>query len=183
MLRRADNASLTYRARMFGKVDLVFAVGKTKQFVIARKVPRSEVQVWQDGQREYPRSVALPSLGRTYWNFVDRWWWDNDGLSAEQVHALLVTQLQRQQARIERAQAVVAMGAEPRPVQRGQIPDDVKQFVWQRDQGACRNCGATVELQFDHVIPVALGGSSDAENLQILCGPCNRRKSAGITIR
>src|SRR5262249_38150822 len=42
-------------------------------------------------------------------------------------------------------------------------------------------CGATNELQFDHVIPVALGGGSSADNLQLLCGPCNRRKGAGLT--
>ncbi|MGA3352888.1 MAG: recombinase family protein [Acidimicrobiales bacterium] len=33
----------------------------------------------------------------------------------------------------------------------------------------------------DNVIPVALGGSNNAENLQILCGPCNRRKGAGLS--
>jgi 5-methylcytosine-specific restriction endonuclease McrA len=60
------------------------------------------------------------------------------------------------------------------------IPDDVKLFVWQRGQGACVKCGSNVELQFDYVIPVSLGGASTPENLQILCGPCNRTKSNSI---
>ncbi|MCR6491541.1 HNH endonuclease [Cellulomonas sp. P24] len=63
------------------------------------------------------------------------------------------------------------------------MPDDVKQFVWNRDGGRCRHCGAVYELQFDHVIPVAMGGSSVPENLQVLCGPCNRSKAAGLTVR
>ncbi|QDG90898.1 HNH endonuclease [Pseudarthrobacter sp. NIBRBAC000502770] len=63
------------------------------------------------------------------------------------------------------------------------IPDDVKVFVMQRDAGSCRACGATTELQFDHIIPIAMGGSNEAQNLQILCGPCNRSKSAGLTVR
>jgi 5-methylcytosine-specific restriction endonuclease McrA len=70
-----------------------------------------------------------------------------------------------------------------RPRRRDVILDDVKQFVWMRDRGRCRNCGAQVELQFDHIIPFAMGGSSEPQNLQILCGPCNRRKSAGLTMR
>ena len=78
---------------------------------------------------------------------------------------------------------MVAMGERPQPSARGAIPDDVKQFVWTRDEGRCRNCGSQTELQFDHIIPVALGGATVAENLQVLCGPCNRRKSAGLTVR
>jgi hypothetical protein len=134
-------------------------------------------------QRAYPQPVSVDSKNRVYWNFVDRWWWDNDGLDASQVHALLVTKMQREQGRIERAQAMVAMGQAPQPSVRGSIPDDVKQFVWTRDEGRCRNCVAQTELQFDHIIPVALGGATVADNLQILCGPCNRRKSAGLTVR
>jgi 5-methylcytosine-specific restriction endonuclease McrA len=45
------------------------------------------------------------------------------------------------------------------------------------------HCGAQTELQYDHIIPVVMGGSSNQENLQVLCGPCSRRKSAGLTIR
>lgn len=60
------------------------------------------------------------------------------------------------------------------------IAPDLKQFVWKRDGGRCRQCGHNVELQFDHVIPIAYGGATTAENLQILCGPCNRRKGASV---
>jgi 5-methylcytosine-specific restriction endonuclease McrA len=35
-------------------------------------------------------------------------------------------------------------------------------------------------LQFDHIIPVALGGATSAQNLQLLCRQCNLAKSAGI---
>ncbi|ALE07869.1 hypothetical protein AL755_14895 [Arthrobacter sp. ERGS1:01] len=76
------------------------------------------------------------------------------------------------------------MGSTPRsaPARRS-IPDDLKQYIWTRDEGRCRGCGATTELQFDHIIPVAKGGSNTSENLQILCGPCNRFKSDGLTTR
>jgi 5-methylcytosine-specific restriction endonuclease McrA len=57
---------------------------------------------------------------------------------------------------------------------------EVRLAVWQRDGGRCVACGADFELQFDHVIPVALGGADTVENLQVLCAPCNQRKGAAI---
>jgi hypothetical protein len=63
---------------------------------------------------------------------------------------------------------------------REKIPDSVKIFVWQRDQGRCVNCGSQERLEFDHIIPIAKGGSNTARNLQLLCERCNRSKGASI---
>lgn len=60
------------------------------------------------------------------------------------------------------------------------IPSAVRQEVWERDGGCCCRCGATEDLQFDHIIPWSEGGAHTAENLELLCGPCNRRKAARI---
>jgi 5-methylcytosine-specific restriction endonuclease McrA len=60
------------------------------------------------------------------------------------------------------------------------IPDAVKVFVWNRDGGRCITCGSKERLEFDHVIPVALGGANTARNLQLLCEGCNRAKGASI---
>jgi hypothetical protein len=58
------------------------------------------------------------------------------------------------------------------------IPEDVKKAVSVRDGGKCRVCGSTYDLQYDHIIPHSLGGSSDdVDNIQLLCGRCNRHKS------
>lgn len=40
----------------------------------------------------------------------------------------------------------------------------------------CANCGASNVLVLDHVIPIAKGGRSQYENLQLLCAECNRIK-------
>ena len=63
---------------------------------------------------------------------------------------------------------------------RDPIPSDVKMLVWSRDGGACTGCGAQEKLHFDHIIPVAKGGGSTAENIQILCETCNLKKSDKI---
>lgn len=95
---------------------------------------------------------------------------------------LLREQLARQRA--DRAEAIVGLASVPRQaIQRRRIPDDVKLYVMARDGGQCQGCGGTSDLQYDHIIPVAMGGSNNEENLQILCGPCNRRKGAGLTTR
>jgi hypothetical protein len=63
---------------------------------------------------------------------------------------------------------------------RERIPDSVRLFVWQRDQGRCVRCGSQERLEFDHIIPVVKGGSNTERNIQLLCERCNRSKGAGI---
>jgi 5-methylcytosine-specific restriction endonuclease McrA len=60
------------------------------------------------------------------------------------------------------------------------ISGDTRRLVWHRDGGRCRGCGAASDLQFDHIIPRSLGGSGRAENVEVLCGPCNRMKGVRV---
>jgi hypothetical protein len=68
---------------------------------------------------------------------------------------------------------------EARPAARF-IPSEVRARVWERDGGRCARCGSVSDLEFDHIIPVAKGGNSTENNIELLCLPCNRRKSAHI---
>ena len=50
-----------------------------------------------------------------------------------------------------------------------------------RDNNQCQACGKILrddEIEFDHIIPVARGGSSEEWNLRVTCFDCNRTKSA-----
>jgi len=60
------------------------------------------------------------------------------------------------------------------------IPDSVRMFVWQRDEGRCVKCGSKEKLEFDHIIPVADGGGSTSRNIQLLCETCNRVKGRSV---
>jgi hypothetical protein len=83
------------------------------------------------------------------------------------------TQLRRQQeayARIENTDAA----------RRERIPENVRLFVWQRDEGKCVKCGGTERIEFDHIVPVARGGSNTERNIQLLCETCNRAKGINI---
>ena len=60
------------------------------------------------------------------------------------------------------------------------IPENVRIFVWRRDEGQCVQCGGNERLEFDHIIPLSKGGSNTERNLQLLCEFCNRKKSDSI---
>jgi hypothetical protein len=60
------------------------------------------------------------------------------------------------------------------------INDQVKREVWSRDGGACVHCSATEDIEYDHIIPISKGGSSEARNVQLLCRPCNRKKRVSV---
>lgn len=53
--------------------------------------------------------------------------------------------------------------------------------VFRRDGYACQHCGSSgnlFTLQLDHVMPWSWDGPDNFDNLQTLCGRCNRRKGA-----
>jgi 5-methylcytosine-specific restriction endonuclease McrA len=54
----------------------------------------------------------------------------------------------------------------------------VRIAVSARDQAKCVQCGSTEDLQFDHKVPWSRGGTNTVNNIQLLCGPCNRSKGA-----
>jgi hypothetical protein len=65
-------------------------------------------------------------------------------------------------------------------IHRQAITSEIKKEVWQRDEGKCVKCGSQENLEYDHIIPVSKGGANTARNIQLLCEPCNRKKSANI---
>lgn len=56
------------------------------------------------------------------------------------------------------------------------IPKQVKELVYTRDKGKCRNCGSKHALEYDHINPFSRGGKTNVENLRLLCRNCNQRK-------
>jgi hypothetical protein len=66
------------------------------------------------------------------------------------------------------------------PVYREQIPEEVRMYVWRRDNGRCVNCNSDKDIEFDHIIPASEGGSNTERNIQLLCAKCNKEKSNKI---
>jgi 5-methylcytosine-specific restriction endonuclease McrA len=61
------------------------------------------------------------------------------------------------------------------------VAREVKRSVWQRDKGECtykssegRKCTCKHNLEFDHIVPFALGGTNTTENLRLRCRAHNQ---------
>jgi 5-methylcytosine-specific restriction endonuclease McrA len=185
MLTPESNATVVFKPALLGlarsmKGSAVFSFGSS---YLTSGLTRAEFDGFLVQQRTTPVALGICG-GRKYWAFRDAFYSESEGLTADAVYALIVAAEMEHQERlkrqIERAKSMVAQGPQDSPPQRGHISVEIRNYVFQRDSGRCVTCGSTVELQFDHIIPVKLGGSSQPENLQVLCGPCNRRKGATL---
>lgn len=61
------------------------------------------------------------------------------------------------------------------------IAKEMRADILERDLHQCRECSSTDRLEIDHILPVSRGGESTADNLQVLCRPCNRAKRAKLS--
>ena len=55
------------------------------------------------------------------------------------------------------------------------VPKSTREEIMLRDVN-CVLCGASENLEIDHITPVSKGGTADHDNLQVLCRSCNRSK-------
>ena len=72
----------------------------------------------------------------------------------------------------------------PRRTDLGDLPNyrTHKHELFGKQEGHCGGCRMMFpfrNFEIDHVIPRAKGGSDHVDNLQLLCGACNRAKGTG----
>jgi len=73
-------------------------------------------------------------------------------------------------------------------LRRAYLPTWAKRGIFYRDQGRCVLCGKDLtgtvvtgeELAYDHIVPLAAGGTNDPTNFQLLCRGCNSSKDRRI---
>ncbi len=173
-LRRTQAVQLRASGAWFFR-RLTIDAGPDAQFSLVGEALRRV-----EGDRQRSAALVGEVPGRRLWWVGDDFYWDADGLSAEEVALEVWDRSRRREHRYERLRVVRAREEEATTARRERIPDDVRALVWSRDGGRCVRCGAEDDLQFDHVIPVAKGGGNAHGNIQILCGGCNRLKSDRI---
>jgi hypothetical protein len=70
--------------------------------------------------------------------------------------------------------------SQERRIGRKAIPFHVRMRIVRRDNYTCQHCSKHLgddEVEFDHIIPVSKGGSSEEHNIRLTCFECNRDKS------
>lgn len=174
MLREVKNAGWARQGAWIFKRH-VFVVGKVRA---AKAVKPAELAAMDEAQRDGAVHVLVDGA-RSYWWCLGRYYWEDEQLSAEDVHALAFERRLRADRKLKRARTTVATAELPSG-RRDAVPVELRHAVWARDGGRCVSCGADFDLQFDHVIPVAMGGATSERNLQLLCAPCNREKGASL---
>ncbi len=160
---------------MFGARRYGLQVGRK---IVASGWRESEIQALLTVQKHEPGPV-IDKENRKLWMFHDRFYWDDDDLDGDDVKALLLQRERRQQQKLRSAHSLMRADEAGRPT-RAPIPPELRRTVFERDGGKCVECGANFDLQYDHILPVALGGATTVENLQLLCAECNRHKSDSL---
>jgi hypothetical protein len=178
VLRADKNAEFvrlpTSLARLFtGR----YALQSGKRVFDARWKAR-DVDRLMEEQLDHP--VELLRLDRrVYWIFRDCFYWEEEGLSAEDVKALVLQRVRKRERQLATAHSLMRAEADGRPV-RTPVPVEIRRVVFERDGGRCVQCESNFDLQYDHVIPLTLGGATTVANLQLLCADCNTRKGAAL---
>lgn len=60
------------------------------------------------------------------------------------------------------------------------VSAETRAAILARDNSQCVACGATNDIEIDHIVPISRGGTGDPSNLQAMCRSCNRRKRSTL---
>ena len=96
----------------------------------------------------------------------------------------LIAQLERRKLGAVSRRASGASRSRPSTTGSRYVPASVRRAVWERDLGQCtfigakgHRCGARRFLEFDHVQPVARGGTATVEGMRLRCRAHNQHEA------
>ena len=128
-------------------------------------------------QFERPMLVAKRD-GRRWWWYLDRFWWDDEGLSARDVAALVTRgDRERTDRAAEVARTRASLFGEVLPPDKEETFSPIVRFaVWCRDRGRCVDCRSLLDLEYVQIIPYSRGGSRWIKNVELRCAACRARR-------
>jgi hypothetical protein len=163
-LQHDPNAGFWTDSRGFLWGDRVWFAGSRCPPCRIRPDTYRRLHAWCD-QEDLPVFIAR-ARQRQWWWWRNAFYWESGDYEPEDVAALLEMRERNDEEAL--GWELDVQLAEP-------IPEDVKQFVLERDRGRCVACGSGELIQYDHVVPASMGGGNEPKNIQLLCAACNRR--------
>jgi len=165
----------------WGGFDDIFS--DTANYDVQEDGPLSATQLYELQLKEPIRRKG-GSWGNNWWIYRNKLIQpDFNSLSSEELSLRIKHKVLKEEKLLEKikkeVQSFENLGKRD-SAKRERISEAVRLFVWQRDEGKCVKCGNKQKLEFDHIIPVAEGGSSTERNIQLLCETCNRTKGKSI---
>jgi len=180
MIRRENRAKVEFgTVGVFRKTAVVWVSLPMGREALTARLD-GDVTTSQSTTPALVRGARGNARGRDYWLFDGELYSTDVPLDPEEVRALIIERELKEEARLARAAATAERAALPADPRRTPIPPDIRSEVWRRDEGRCVNCGSNENLEFDHVIPVSMGGAHTVRNLQLLCVSCNAAKGGNL---
>ena len=99
----------------------------------------------------------------------------------KRLEARIVELLDDEDVTNQRGVYAYLLDGDPRHLSIRAFTPKMARSAYERQKGVCPRCGrkfAIEQMQADHVTPWSKGGKTTAENCQMLCADCNRRKGA-----
>ena len=139
MLRADNKAQLVKLPWTFGRV----LTGRRHAVQSGRKIMElrwSKAQVQAAQQATATEPVHMWRDGRrNLWQFLDDFYWDDEGLEAEDVKALVLQRKRGQEQKLQSARSLMRAEENGRR-RRVPLPTDLRRAVFERDGGHCVEC-------------------------------------------
>jgi hypothetical protein len=180
-LRDSERTVWLYQGSLYCEDNSITSryVGFYNGIMLRAIKPLSANDFWRMMEEQKLSPVMVYKKGQnTWWMFQGNFYCEDEGHSAEEIQSRI---LPGEISDGNRTRILAGRNSEKtKSVRRESISDEVKMYVWRRDEGKCVKCGSQRNLEFDHIIPLSLGGSNTARNIQLLCQVCNRAKGGSI---
>jgi 5-methylcytosine-specific restriction endonuclease McrA len=173
----------------YGHIDIkrikyYFIDGKYKHWEFDKEYETEYLNLLETQQKNPVLLGTRSDSNIKYWLYQDKIWKENEEYHTNEVKLLVGEKLEKKKIRLERAEKAKERRENPEIKEEDgrnrRISQDVKDRVWNRDDGKCVQCGSNEDLEFDHIIPFSKGGANTYRNIQLLCEHCNRSKSAKL---
>ena len=125
------------------------------------KVKRNGKRYWskdRDNVTEFPTAEETKNIIETFPNDIQK-------------RSLIIDVDNQKQYKIKDGIVVVR--------RRSQHGKEIRKYIYDKADGRCELCGRKIlqtEMTIDHVIPLAMGGRDEIENMQCVCRMCNQLK-------